>query len=100
MLDVKQDFRIFLKKLLKSFIIDTYTPDHVDREGYTLRLVDAKTGTERILLESKTGCYLAKEWKDNNVLVIEYDDENYNRALMEYDLNSNTIINAPASPAP
>lgn len=80
-----------------------YRPNHVGgREGYTLRLVDAKTGVERILLESKTSCYLVKEWKDNNVLLIEYDydDKNYNRAIMEYDLDSNTIIStsAPSNP--
>jgi hypothetical protein len=77
-----------------------YLPNNVGRVGYTLRLVDVKTGVEQILLESKTSCYLAKEWKDNGVLIIEYDDENYNRALMQYDLNSNTIIDAPVSSAP
>jgi hypothetical protein len=80
-----------------------YLPNNVEgREGYTLRLVDAKTGVERILFESKTSCYLVKEWKDNNVLLIEYDydDENYNRVSMEYDLNSNTIISASATPSP
>lgn len=71
-----------------------------ERDSYSLRLVDARTGVEEILLEAKTNCYLAREWKDNGVLIIEYDDENYNRALMEYDLNSNTIIDIPVAPAP
>jgi Tol biopolymer transport system component len=86
-----------------KFIYSTvkYLPNHVGgREGYTLRLVDAKTGVEQILLESKTSCYLVKEWEDNNILLVEYDDENYNRAIMEYDLDSNTIISASATPSP
>jgi Tol biopolymer transport system component len=80
-----------------------YLPNNVGgREGYTLRVVDAKTGVERILLESKTSCYLVQGWKDNNVLLIEYDydDENYNRVIMEYDLDSNAIISASATPSP
>jgi len=80
-----------------------YLPNNMGgREGYTLRLVAAKTGVERILFESKTSCYLVKEWKDDNVLLIEYDydDENYNRVIMEYDINSNTIISASATPSP
>jgi hypothetical protein len=77
-----------------------YRPDKIERESYTLRLVDAQTGVERILLESKTNCYLARKWQENNILLIEHYDENYNRALMEYDLNSDTIINASASPSP
>lgn len=85
-----------------QFIYSTvkYLPDNVDRDGYTLRLVNAKTGVEQILLESKTNCYLAKKWETNNILKIEYYDENYNRAIMEYDINSNTIISASASPSP
>jgi hypothetical protein len=86
------------------FIYSTvkYLPNNIGRESYTLRLVDVRTGVERILLESKTSCYLVKEWKDSNVLLIEYDydDENYNRVIMEYDLNSNTIISASATPNP
>lgn len=78
----------------------TYTADYMEIEGFSLRLVDAQTGSERILLQSKTSCYLAREWRENGVLLIEYDDENYNRTLMEYDLNSNTIIDIPATPNP
>lgn len=85
-----------------QFIYSTvrYLPDNVDRDGYTLRLVNAKTGVEQILLESKTNCYLAKKWQIDNILKIEYYDENYNRAIIEYDVSSNTIISASTSPAP
>lgn len=72
----------------------------METEGFSLRLVDAQTGSERILLESKTSCYLAKEWRETGVLLIEYNDENYNRILMEYDLNSNAFIDIPATPNP
>ena len=67
---------------------------------YSLRLVDVKTGNERILFESEKSCYEAQEWVGDRVLLIEYDDENHKRALMQYDLNSNTTIDAPVSPAP
>lgn len=77
-----------------------YLPNNVGTVGYTLRLVNAKTGAERILLESQTNCYLAKKWRADNILQIEYDDQKYNRAIMEYDINSNTIISASASPSP
>jgi WD40 repeat protein len=85
-----------------QFIYSTlkYGADNLERESYTLRLVDIKTGTEQILLKSKTNCYLAKKWEVDNILQIEYDDQKYNRAIMEYDINSNTIINASASPSP
>ena len=85
-----------------QFVYSTlkYVPNNVDRESYTLRLVDAQTGSERILLEAKTNCYLARKWNENNILLIEYDDENYNRAIMEFDIISNTIISASASPSP
>ncbi len=75
-------------------------PNNVGRKGYTLRLVDVQTGDERTLLESETSCYLAKKWEDSNILLIEYYDENYNGAVMEYDINSNTIIStsAPSNP--
>lgn len=69
-----------------------YLPNNVGTVGYTLRLVEAKTGVERILLESKTNCYLAKKWKGNNILLFEYYDENYNPTTMEYDFSSNTVI--------
>lgn len=85
-----------------QFIYSTvqYPPNHIDREGYTLRLVDARTGAEQILLESQTNCYLAKKWDTDNILQVEYDDENYNRAIMEYDVSSKTIVSLSASPSP
>lgn len=74
-------------------------PDNIDKE-YTLRLIDAKTGVERILLESKSNCYLVEKWENNNILLIEYTDKNYNRAMMKYDLNLNIIIDTSATPNP
>lgn len=84
-----------------QFVYSTvkYLPNNVGTVGYTLRLVDVKTGVEQILLESKTNCYLAKRWKDNNVLLFEYYDENYNPTIMEYDFYSN-IVSGTSTPIP
>ncbi len=60
--------------------------------AYSLRLVDAQSGSERILLESPENCFTAKSWSDNNLLTIESYDKDYNQTLVEYDLNSNKII--------
>lgn len=67
--------------------------------AYSLRLVDAQTGSQRILIESPENCFAAKSWSDNNVLTIESYDKDYNQILVEYDLNSNKIISkATATP--
>lgn len=60
--------------------------------SYSLRLVDAQTGIERILLDSSKNCLIARSWSDNNILTIESEDENNDSTFIEYDLNSNTII--------
>jgi hypothetical protein len=60
--------------------------------AYSLRLVDAQTGSERILLESPDKCFAARSWSDNNILTIESYDKNYDRTSVEYDLNLNKII--------
>ena len=78
----------------------SYNLEEAEREGYSLHLVDAQTGEERILLESKTSCYLVKEWRENNVLVVEYNDENYARAIMEYDLNTDSFLGNPPPSSP
>ena len=77
-----------------------YLPEHIGTESYTLRLVDAQTGAERILLESKTSCYLVNKWEDSDVLLVEYYDEIFNRAVMKYDLNSNSIISESTATSP
>ena len=67
--------------------------------AYSLRLVDAQTGSQRILIESPENCFAAKSWSDNNVLTIESYDKDYNQTLVEYNLNSNKIISkATATP--
>jgi len=73
-----------------------YLPNHVGREGYTLRLVDAQTGSERILLDSPVDCFNAKSWTEDNILILE---KNYSEELIEFDLHSNKIISeSPATP--
>lgn len=69
--------------------------DAYERDSYTIRLVDAKTGTEKILIESPTDCFQAIEWKDN-ILKIQ---KNSNHSIIEFDLNTNTIISeTPITP--
>jgi len=61
--------------------------------------MDAQSGSERILLESPDNCFAARSWSDNNILIIESYDKNYDRTLVEYDLNSNKIVSeATATP--
>jgi hypothetical protein len=73
-----------------QFVYATVTSDDQgERFGYSLRLVDAKSGSEQILLESTEDCFAARSWKENNILTLE---KNFNKTLIEYDLKSNTII--------
>ncbi len=85
-----------------SFVYSTvsaYLPDGTyEWGGYTLRLVNAQTGIEQILLVSEETCFHATEWQENNILLIESDDESYNQATMEYDLNTQTVINPTSTP--
>ena len=70
-----------------------------ESEIYSLRFVDVLTGNEQILFESNGNCYLTTEWKDNDVLIIEQNEPYGKRTILEFDLNSNTIINkTPADP--
>lgn len=73
----------------------TYTPDHVGRENYSLRLVDALSGRERILLEVPDACFDTVSWAEDNILTLT---KNYNEALIEFDLNSNTIMSETTTP--
>lgn len=68
---------------------------------YSVRLVDAQSGREHILLESTKNCYASRVWREDSILIIESYDENYDRTLLEYDLSSNKIISeATATPRP
>ena len=57
--------------------------------AYSLRLVDAQFGIERILLESPEECFSAISWTEDNILTLE---KNYGEVLVEFDLDSNKII--------
>ena len=68
---------------------------------YSLRLADTQIGSERILLESSENCFAASAWTEDNILTIESYDKNYDRTLIQYDLNSNTVISEfTATPGP
>jgi hypothetical protein len=62
------------------------------REDYSLRLVDTQTGIEQILFQSPENCYSASSWITNGILIIEREERD-GQALIEYDLNTNNIIN-------
>lgn len=67
------------------------------RFGYSVRLVDAESGTEQILLESEE-CLAVTSWREDNVLALE---KNYGQVLMEFDLNANKIMSeATVTPSP
>ncbi len=69
-----------------------------ERFRYSVRLVDAQTGSEQILLESLGDCLAVMSWAENNHLIVE---KNYNAALIEFSLNSNQIISeATMTPYP
>lgn len=70
-----------------------------ESENYSLRLVDTRTGKEKILLESKSSCFLAKEWKDENIVLIEQIEPYGQKVTLEFDLNSKEII-SEATPTP
>jgi hypothetical protein len=57
-----------------------------ERFGYSVRLVDAQSGSEQLLLES-AGCLAVTSW-EGNVLTLE---KNYGQVLIEFDLDSNKI---------
>lgn len=80
----------------KEFIYSTLLyKDSYERDSYSLRLVNAETGAEKIILEAQMACFLVVEWKDN-ILKIE---KNYNESIIEFDLNTNTIFSeTPINP--
>ena len=66
--------------------------------NYSLRWVDVHSGSERILIESDTDCYVARAWNENRSLLVERYDENYNSTLITYDLNLNSISETTTTP--
>jgi Tol biopolymer transport system component len=74
-----------------KFVYSTVTSYHQGAEfSSSVRLVDARSGSEQILLESSEACYGPIAWVEDDVLILK---KNYNEALIEFDLNSNKIIN-------
>ena len=65
---------------------------------YSLRFVDAQLGIEQIMFESQENCFFTKLWSADNILTIENYDKNYNRTLVDFDLNTNTVISETNSP--
>ena len=57
--------------------------------GYSLRLVDVQSGSEKILLESPKDCFSTLSWTEDNILKVEKD---FGKAIIKFDLNTNTII--------
>jgi len=82
-----------------NFVYSALTHDvNGERENYSLRLVDAQSGSEQILLEIADGCFEALSWTEDNILHIQ---KNYGEALIEFDLNSKTIVSeATVTPFP
>jgi hypothetical protein len=67
-----------------------------ERFAYSVRLVDAQSGSEQILLESPDACFAATSWTEDNILILQ---KNYGQTLVEFDLNSNEIIReSPTTP--
>ena len=73
-----------------KFVYSTVTSYHQGAKfSSSVRLVDARSGSEQILLESSEACYGPMVWTEDDILILE---KNYNEALIEFDLHSNKII--------
>lgn len=73
-----------------QFVYSTIFENSIsDKFETSIRLVDAQTGNEKIILETINNCYVVREWTTSNILVIESYAE---KLLIKFDLNSNTII--------
>jgi hypothetical protein len=71
-----------------KFVYSTVLSDDVS-VNYSVRLVDAQSGSERILLASPDACFAATSWREDNILMLQ---KNYGEAEIRFDLNSNKII--------
>jgi WD40 repeat protein len=84
-------------KLIYSVL--TYN-EQGERGNYSLRLVNIQTGIEQILFEAPDKCYSALTWATNGMLIVERQGSD-GPVIIEYDLNSNNIINeSTATPFP
>jgi WD40 repeat protein len=71
-----------------------------ERGNYSLRLVDAQSGSEQVILEAPDKCFSVLSWAANGILIVERQGSE-GRTIIEYDLNSNKIINeSTATPYP
>jgi len=69
--------------------------------AYSLRFVNTQTGSEQVLLESNQECFMARVWKNSHTVVVERHGANQAQTLIEYDLNSNSVISeSTATPRP
>lgn len=74
-----------------QFVYSTIFNDYNNNKFETsVRLVDARTGKEQIILETLNDCYSVKEWKSDTTLLIESDAE---KTLFDFDLKSKTVVN-------
>ena len=82
-----------------EFVYSTVTSsDQGEMFSYSVRLVDAQSGSEQTLLESTNECLAVTLWSEDNVLTLE---KNYGQAVIEFDLNSNKIVReATVTPYP
>jgi hypothetical protein len=83
-----------------KFVYSTvmYSSNHTGIENYSLRLVDAQSRNERVLLESGVDCFLAISWNEDDILTVKDYGVTYEPTLIEIDLNSNNVTNATATP--
>jgi hypothetical protein len=81
-----------------AFVYSTVFRDNDDLKYETsVRLIDAQSGREKILVESQNNCYLVREWQQDDILIIEsFADQK----LFGYDLKSNSAVDFPATPRP
>lgn len=79
-------------ELVYSTVLYNEISEPVD---YSLRLVDAQSGGEKILLESPKDCFNTLSWTEDNILKVEKD---FGNTIIEFDLNANKIINETTTP--
>jgi len=83
-----------------QLVYSVLTRDEQDeRDKYSLRLVDARSGIEQILFEAPDQCFSAVSWITNDVFVFERYGSDDGRTLIEYDLNT-FIHESTATPSP
>ena len=77
------------------------TPDNWETRIFSLRLINTQSGNQQILLESSEICFVTRVWPENNILTVEKYDQNYERTIIELDLNPEVIVSeATVTPFP